>query len=119
MTGRVVSTTVTVWLHCAKFVQASLTRQVRVAVKVLPQVALVTVLTMAMDTFVPPQPSFAVGAVKLQALPHSTTKFDAQFNTGAVVSTTVTVWPHTALLEQLSVARQVRMATKVLPQNPD
>ena len=42
--GGVVSTTVAVWLQVEAFVQPSVALQVRVAVKVLPQVAFVTVL---------------------------------------------------------------------------
>jgi len=41
--GGVVSTTVTVWLHCAWFPHASVARHVRVAVNVFPHVALVVV----------------------------------------------------------------------------
>src|SRR5437764_9696227 len=37
---------------------------------------------------------------------------------GLVVSTIVTFWLHSAVLPQASVARQVRVASKVLPQCP-
>src|SRR5438552_3278840 len=47
ITGAVVSTIVTFWLHCAKLPHASVACHVRVASKVVPQwpVRLVTVLT--------------------------------------------------------------------------
>src|SRR6267154_2406472 len=64
--------------------------------------------------------SVAVGRSKVQALPNCTVLLVllVQFMTGAVVSTTVTVWLHWALLPQASVACQVRVASKVLPQWP-
>src|SRR5438132_637691 len=95
MTGAVVSTTVTVWLHRA---------------------VLVTVLRMVMVAV--PLLSVAVGRSKVQAVPNCTVLLVllAQSMTGAVVSTTVTVWLHRALLVQASVACQVRVASKVLPQ---
>jgi len=67
--GGVVSTTVTVWLHCAWFPHASVARHVRVAVNVLPQVAFVTVLKIVI-VFVP-HVSLALGASKL----HGTVAF--------------------------------------------
>src|SRR6266700_66418 len=120
MTGAVVSMTLTVWLHWALLPQASVAAQVRVASKVLPQcpAVLVTVLTIVMTMLVPPL-SVAVGASKLQAAPSCTVLLVLlQLMTGAVVSTTLTVWPHWALLPQASVAAQVRVASKVLPQCP-
>src|SRR2546426_36256 len=120
MTGAVVSTTVTVWLHWAVLVQASVACQVRVASKVLPQwpAVLVTVLRMVMVAV--SLLSVAVGGSKVQALPNCTVLLVllVQFMTGAVVSTTVTVWLHWAVLVQASVACQVRVASKVLPQWP-
>src|SRR2546425_3862489 len=91
MVGVVGSTTVTVWLHSAVLPQASVARHVRVASKVLPQwpVRLVTVPTMVMVTL--PQASLAVGALKDQALPHSTVLLGTQVMVGLVVSTTVMV----------------------------
>jgi hypothetical protein len=115
ITGGAVSRTVTVWLQGADWLpQASVARQVRVAEKVLPQVKLVTVLTTMMVLV--PQVSVAVGGSKVQAVPHSTVLLAAQMITGGVVSRTVTVWLHWAVLPQASVARQVRVAEKVLPQ---
>src|SRR6266567_6512307 len=82
MVGGVWSSTVTVWLHSAVLPQASVARHVRVASKVLPQwpVRLVTVPTMVMVTL--PQASLAVGALKDQALPHSTVLFGTQVMVG-------------------------------------
>src|SRR5437867_7107115 len=118
MVGGVVSTTVTFWLHSAELPQASVARQVRVASKVLPQwpVRLVTVLRMLMVTL--PQVSLAVGASKVQVLVHSTVLLGTQMIVGLVVSTTVTFWLQSAVLPQASVARQVRVASNVLPQWP-
>src|SRR6266567_1669966 len=118
ITGAVVSTTFTVWLHCALLPQASVAVQVRVASKVLPQwpEVLVIVLTIVIAMLVPPL-SVAVGASKLQAVPSWTVLLVLlQLMMGAVVSTTCTVWLHWALLPQASVAAQVRVASKVLPQ---
>src|SRR5437667_11326614 len=57
---------------------------------------------------VPPL-SVAVGASKLQVVPCCTVLFVLlQLMTGAVVSMTLTVWLHWALLPQASVAAQVR-----------
>ena len=74
MVGGVVSTTLIVWL------QVSVPRQVRVTRKPLPQkpVRFVIVLTTVMVRFAPPQGSVAVGGVKVHAVPHSTTRSDAQ-----------------------------------------
>jgi hypothetical protein len=89
--------------------QASVADQVRVAEKVLPHSPLVTVLVIAMTTLVPPQPSVAVGRVKLNDVPHSTVALGAQVIVGAVVSTTVIFWLHRAVLPAPSVASQVRV----------
>src|SRR2546428_14097217 len=70
ITGAVVSTTVTVWLHWALLVQASVGWEVRGAGKVLRhwRAALVTVIRMVMVAV--PLLSVAVGASKVQADPH-------------------------------------------------
>src|SRR5438034_1347361 len=65
-----------------------------------------------------PQVSLAVGASKDQVLVHSTVLLGTQVMVGGVWSSTVTVWLHSAVLPQASVARQVRVASKVLPQWP-
>src|SRR2546423_6764089 len=98
--------------------QASVARQARVASKVLPQwpVRLVTVPTMVMVTL--PQASLAVGASKVQVLVHSTVLLGAQVRVGGVGSSTATFWLHSAVLPQASVARQVRVASNVVPQWP-
>src|SRR5262245_33155084 len=116
MVGLVVSTTVTFWLHSAVLPQASVARQVRVASKVFPQwpALFVTVLRMVMVTV--PQVSVALGGSKLHALVHSTDLLPSQVIAGLVVLTTGTFWLHSAVLPQASVARQVRVASKVLPQ---
>jgi hypothetical protein len=76
----------------------------------LPHCAFVTVLTMVIAAKVGSQMSIAVGAVNVQATPHSTMKLAAQVMAGGVVSITVTVWLHCTLFVQLSVARHVRVA---------
>src|SRR6266545_4132388 len=115
MVGLVVSTTVTFWLQSAVLPQASVARHVRVASKVFPQcpVRLVTVLTMV--TVALPHVSLAVGASKSQVLPYSTVLLGTQVMVGLVVSTTVTFWLQSAVLPQASVARHVRVVSKVLP----
>jgi hypothetical protein len=114
-TGGVVSLVAMVWLHCAVLPQASVALQVRVATNVLPQPALVVVPTMVI-AFVP-QVSLAVGAVKSIAVPHSLVTLAEQVITGGVVSIVAIVWLQFAdVLPQASVARQVRVATNVLPQ---
>ena len=110
MTGGVVSTTVTVWLHGEAFVQLSVARQVRVAVKVSPHCALVTVLTTVMVRLVPSQMSVPLGESKDHRVPHSMVLPATQVITGGVVSTTVTVWLHGEAFVQVSVTRQVRVA---------
>src|SRR5262245_14331572 len=116
MVGGVVSTTVTFWLQSAVLPQASVARQVRVASKVLPQwpVRFVTVLRIVIVTS--PQESLAVGGSKFHGLVHSTVLSGTQVMVGLVVSTSVTFWLHSAVLPQASVACQVRVASKVLPQ---
>src|SRR5712671_3238754 len=71
-----------------------------------------------MVTVALPQVSLAVGASKDQTLVHSTVLLGTQIMVGLVVSTTVTFWLHSAVLPQASVARQVRVASKVFPQWP-
>src|SRR5215471_4106817 len=75
ITGAVVSTTVTFWLHCAKLPQASVACQVRVASNVVPQwlAVFVTVLTTVMVLL--PLLSVAVGGSKVQAVPCSIVLF--------------------------------------------
>src|SRR5438552_18097639 len=116
MVGLVVSCTVTFWLQSAVLPQASVARQVRVASKVLPQwpVVLVTVLITVMVTL--PQVSVAVGASKDQVLPHSTVLFPTQVIALLVALPIFTFWLQSAVFPQASVARQVRVASKVLPQ---
>src|SRR5213594_94714 len=71
-----------------------------------------------MTMLVPPL-SVVLGWSKLQAAPSWTVLLVVlQLITGAVVSMTLTVWLHWALLPQASVAAQVRVASKVLPQWP-
>jgi len=79
----------TVWLHIAALPHASIARQVRVAVKVCPQPALVTVLTMVIAAFAS-QASVALGGSKDQAAPHSTDLLAAHVITGGVVSVALT-----------------------------
>src|SRR4029078_3716922 len=63
--------------------------------------------------------SVAVGASKVHAAPCSTVLLVLlQVMTGAVVSTMVTFWLQVLLLPQASVAAQVRVASKVVPQCP-
>jgi hypothetical protein len=112
--GAVVSVTLTVWLHWALLPQPSIALQVRVALKVFPHAALVTVLTMEMVVAL--HLSVAIGGSKSQALPCSTALLALQLITGAVMSTTLTVWLHCALLPQALVATQTLVALKVLPQ---
>src|SRR5438132_11440953 len=66
-----------------------------------------------------PQVSLAVGASKDQALLHSTVLLGTQVMVGGVRSSTVTVWLQSAVLPQASVARQVRVASKVLPRSAE
>src|SRR6266700_3037440 len=71
-----------------------------------------------MARLVPPL-SVAVGWSKLQAVPSWTVLLVLlQLMTGGVEPLTFTVWLQEALLPQPSVASQVRVASKVLPQCP-
>jgi hypothetical protein len=75
MFGGVVSTIVIVWLHRLLFPQLSLALHVRTMFVKPGQrglAAVVTVLTIRIDTFVPSQMSTANGGVKANGLPHST-----------------------------------------------
>jgi hypothetical protein len=72
-----------------------------------------TIVTVAL-----PQVSLAAGASKSHELVHSTVLFPTHEITGAVWSCTVTIWLQSAVLPQPSVARHVRVASKVLPQCP-
>src|SRR5260370_42024051 len=92
----------------ALLVQQSVAFQVRVMTCVQPA-PLVTVPTTVIVTLLPQQASTALGRSKLQLLLQGTFLFVAQVMTGGVVSTTVTVWLHVALLEQQSVACHVRV----------
>src|SRR5438067_5286351 len=58
----------------------------------------------------------ALGAVKFQAIPHSTTKLLPQVNCGGVVSRTVTLWLQVLELPHWSLALQVRVAIKLVGQ---
>jgi hypothetical protein len=90
MAGAVVSITVTVWLQGVEWLpDASVASQVRVAEKVVPHSAFVTVPRLW--TVAAPQVSLAVGASNVQGVPHSTLWLATQVSVGAVVSCTVTV----------------------------
>src|SRR5439155_22865868 len=65
-----------------------------------------------------PQVSLAVGGSKDQVLVHSTVLSGTQVMVGRVVSSSVTFWLQSAVLPQASVARHVRVASKVVPQWP-
>ena len=100
--GAVVSTSVTVWLHCEVLPQASLAAQVRVALKVFPHAGFVTVVTVLNE------PPVIVGSSNIHVCPQGTVLFATQVIVGAVVSTTLIVWLHCAALPHASVARHVR-----------
>src|SRR4051794_18931518 len=70
MLGPVVSTTVTVWLHCATLPHELVAFQVRVALKVFPQSVFVTVFATIIATLGPSHRSVAVGVSKVQSAPH-------------------------------------------------
>ena len=92
--GGVVSTIVMLWLQVAMLVQVSVACHVRVTLNKFGQrglAALVTVLTTVIVTLVPSQISTAVGAVKLNGLPHSIIWLGVQLNRGGVESTIVIV----------------------------
>src|SRR3989442_15686873 len=117
ITGAVVSTTVTFWLHCAKFPQASVACQVRDAAEDGQRGHVGLGRVIKMEIVLLPLLSVAVGASNVQAVPSSTVLLVLpHVITGAVVSTTVTFWLHCAKFPQASVACQVRVASKVVPQ---
>src|SRR5436305_1001152 len=118
MVGGVVSIKVTVWLQVAVLPQESVALQVRVAAKVFPQKPVTLVIVPTMLIVAVPHVSLAVGASKFHAVVHSTVLLGTQVIVGAVVSTSVTIWEQVAVLPQESVARHVRVAAKVFPQNP-
>jgi hypothetical protein len=91
------------------FPQASVATQVRM--KTFGQMPLVTVLRMDIVTFVL-QASLAVGASKVQAVPHWTVLLVAQVSTGGVMSTIDTIWMQVLVLPQASIATQVRVMTR-------
>jgi hypothetical protein len=88
------------------FPQASVATHVRM--KTFGQMPLVTVLKIDIVTFVL-QASLAIGASKVQAVPHWTVLLVAQTTRGGVVSTTDTIWLQVLVLPQASVANQVRV----------
>jgi len=88
ISGGVVSIKVMVWVHVALLLQESSAFHVRVALKVPATRGLVMVEPTVMRTFVLPQKSMAVGAVKSQAEPHSTFRLDAQVRIGGLVFAT-------------------------------
>src|SRR5437660_1220148 len=117
MTGAVVSTTVTFWLHELLLPQASVACQVHVASMLVPHSLFTFVIVLRIVIVALPLLSLAVGASKVQAAPWSTVLLVLlHVMTGAVVSTTVTFWLHELLLPQASIACQVLVASKVLPQ---
>src|SRR5437764_8762191 len=65
-----------------------------------------------------PQVSLAFVQAALPILVHSTVLLGTQVMVGGVWSSAVTFWLQSAVLPQASVARQVRVASKVLPQRP-
>src|SRR5204863_4035005 len=86
--------------------------------KVLPHVRLVSVTRTlrVLGSEVSP----AVGVPKSSATPHSLVWLAGQkVKVGLVVSTVAMVWLQVLVLPQASVATQVRVATKVLPQRSE
>src|SRR2546421_574219 len=88
------------WLHVLVLPQQSVATQVRV-ISPLQIVPLVTLL--------PQHASYTAGGVKPQSVPQITPIPGSQVIIGGVVSTTVTVWLHVALLLQQSTASHVRV----------
>src|SRR5213593_3610025 len=90
ITGGVLSTTVTVWLHVAVLLQQSVACQVAVITcehgpaGVPSGFTLVAVLTSVIVTFVQPQGSLTVGGSNVQFEPHSTVLFVAQTISGTL-----------------------------------
>src|SRR6266849_1747079 len=116
MIGAMVSTWAIVCLQVLVLPQGSVASQVRVATKVLPQPRFVTVLKIVIATGPQPLvPEVGLSKVKLPAL-HSLVLLEKQVMIGAMVSTWAIVCLQVLVLPQGSVASQVRVATKVLPQ---
>src|SRR5207248_7628936 len=84
MMGGVVSTTVTICMQVLVLPQLSVATQVRVALKVFPHRALVTVVSTVTVTLVP-LPPVVVGGSKVHDAPHSTVLLDAHVITGGLV----------------------------------
>src|SRR5437588_11407680 len=117
ITGAVVSTTVTFWLHWANLPQSSVACQLLFVPTLRSSglVVLVTVLIIVMVLL--PLLSVALGASKVQAVPCSTVLLVLlQVIPGPVFSPTRRSSDLWAKLPQASVACQVRVASKVLPQ---
>jgi hypothetical protein len=114
--GGKVRTVAMVWLQVLVLPQRSVASQVRVATKVLPQPTFVTVPRIVIVTG--PQGFKDVGVSKPKSpTPHSLVLFPEQAIAGPWVSTTLIVWVQVLVLPQGSVASQVRVAEKVLPQS--
>src|SRR3989442_15987026 len=77
---------------------------------------LVTVLRMVIVAL--PQVSVALGASKDQVLAHSTVLFFLKVTAGGVIYSLSLLCALPVVLPQASVARQVRVASKVFPQWP-
>src|SRR2546430_17400284 len=120
MTGAVVSTTVTVWLHRARSVQASVGCQGRAASTPLPQWPAVLVTVLRMVIVAVPVLSVAVGASKVQALPNCTVLLVllVHFFSNDTATTDIYALSLHDPFPNSSVACQVRVASKVLPQWP-
>src|SRR5688572_19082387 len=99
----------TVWLQMALLLQLSVTRQVRVAEKLLPHTPLVTLLRTTMLTLVPFAMSTAVGQSNVQGCKQLMFLFVAQEMIGGVVSRTITVCEQLTLLLHASEISQVRV----------
>src|SRR5436190_3823894 len=118
-TGAIVSTTVTVWLHCEKLPHPSVARQVRVMTR--GQKPFVIVLTTVSVIFVGGiaallQLSNTLGTSNPHWVPHCTVLFVPQVIVGAVLSTSATVCVHQERFPQRSCTFQICSAVKVWPQ---
>src|SRR5581483_2869304 len=89
--GGVVSIKVMVWLQVLVLLQLSMACQVRVAAKVFPHSALVTVPRTTTATLAPSFKSNAAGVSKFHVVPYSTIRLVPQVSTCGVVSTRVIV----------------------------
>src|ERR1043166_2138474 len=123
--GFVVSCTVMVWTKFALMLpQPSVKFHVRTSVKLLPQTGVIMSLTKWMAGLAA-QLSIAAGAnAKAAAMPDTSLHSSAAsrlpgtvITTGGMVSTTVTVWLHVAMLPQRSVACHVlvRVCEQLVP----